>query len=405
MWIRKTLDISARDILAGMQDCLAAGSSMPVKEKITALWEKGTEKAVVCFSVRTGFDLLLQAVDFERGSEILMSGLTIPDMPRIVKYHGYTPVPIDIDIDTLAPSPESIESAITDKTRALIVAHLFGNVTNLKEISKIARAHNLVLIEDCAQTYQGPSFTGTDVTDISMFSFGTIKTATALGGGILVIRNNDQLAGKINSLHTAYPVQSKLSYFKKLTKYLFLKLLFPPAVFRCVVTFLKKTRVDYDNLLQSLSRSFPGEDLLSKIRLQPSFPLLKVMLRRFETFSEKTILERIRLGGYLLENLPATCQFPGIRSEKHTFWVFPILHNYPDELIQDLRNSGFDATQKHSLRVMKSADGRPDNEMLNCSRIVRNIVYLPLYRQIPTGEINRIANCMKASGKRLQKKH
>ena len=41
----------------------------------------------------------------------------------------------------------------------------------------------------------------------------------------------------------------------------------------------------------------------------------------------------------------------------------------------------------------------------NCSRIVRNIVYLPLYRQIPTGEINRIANCMKASGKRLQKKH
>jgi perosamine synthetase len=395
MWIRKRLDISSKDILAAMLDCLEPGSLAPVKEKIAALWEKRGEKALVCFSVRTGLDALLKVLNFERGSDILMSALTIPDMPRIVRCHGCTPVPIDIEDESLAPSADSIESAVTEKTRAIIVAHLFGNIINLEEISKIARAHGLILIEDCAQSYHGRSYTGSDLADISMFSFGTIKTATALGGAIFVVRNNDRLAGKMDALQASYPVQRKASYFKKLAKYLFLKLLFPRAIFRTVVALSKKTSIDYDALIHGLSRSFPGEDLLSKIRMQPSLPLLKLMLHRFETFSEAATREHIRRGCYLLQNLPETCRFPGGNSEKHTFWVFPVMHDHPDHLIRRMRISGFDATRRHSLQVVESAEGKQNNEMPNCRRIESQIVYLPLYRQIPEAEIDRMVGCMK----------
>lgn len=394
MWIRKRLDISSKDIFAAMLDCLKPGSSAPVKEKIAALWERRGEKALVCFSVRTGLDALLQALNFEQGSEILMSALTIPDMPRIVRCHGYTPVPVDIEAETLAPSADSIESAVTEKTKALLVAHLFGNIVNLGEISRVARAHGLILIEDCAQAYHGQSYTGSDLADISMFSFGTIKTATALGGAIFIIRNNEGLAGKIDALQASYPVQRRSSYFKKLAKYLFLKLLFPRAIFRTVVALSKKTSIDYDALIHGLSRSFPGEDLLSRIRRRPSLPLLKLMLHRFETFSEAAAREHIRRGGYMLQNLPETCRFPGVGSERHTFWVFPVMHDHPDHLIRRLRSSGFDATRRHSLQVVEPTERKQDNEMPNCRRIVSRIVYLPLYRQIPEAEIHRMIGCV-----------
>jgi dTDP-4-amino-4,6-dideoxygalactose transaminase len=228
-----------------------------------------------------------------------------------------------------------------------------------------------------------------------MFSFGTIKTATALGGGIIVIRNNAELAVRIDALHTSYSVQKRSAYFRKLTKYLFLKLLFPPAIFYCFVSLSKIAGIDYDSIIQNLSKSFPGGDFFIKIRIQPSYPLLKLMLRRFKNFSDLSIQERIYRGRYLLNNLSDVCRIPGIELEKHTFWVFPILHDHPVNLIQNLRKAGFDATQKHGMEVMKTGDCCPDNKVADCNHIVRHIVYLPFYNQIPMAEIDRMISLIK----------
>ena len=78
------------------------------------------------FTVRTGFDLLLGALEFPAGSEILMTALTIPEMVNIAKHHGLVPIPLDIESGTMGPEISTIELAITERTRAIVVAHLFG---------------------------------------------------------------------------------------------------------------------------------------------------------------------------------------------------------------------------------------------------------------------------------------
>ena len=64
------------------------------------------EKALVAFCVRSMWDLYFQVKKFPKGSEILMTGLNIPDMTRIVNEHGCVPVPVDLSPDTMAPSLE-----------------------------------------------------------------------------------------------------------------------------------------------------------------------------------------------------------------------------------------------------------------------------------------------------------
>jgi perosamine synthetase len=174
MWIRKRLDISAKDLLYAITCCFLAGSRDSLTMKIQEIWKRDGERSFVCLSVRTGFDLLFQALNFEPGSEILMSALTIPDMPRIITHHGLVPIAIDLNIENLAPSVERIEASITAKTKAIVVAHLFGGIIDLNEIAVLAKKHNILVIEDCAQAYYSRSFSGNSTTDISMFSFGTI---------------------------------------------------------------------------------------------------------------------------------------------------------------------------------------------------------------------------------------
>ena len=157
--------------------------------------------------------LLLQELHLPRGSEILISAVTIPDMLRIIEHHGLVPVPVDLDPLTAAPQADLLDQAITSRTSALLVAHLFGSRICLDPFIEFARQHDLLLIEDCAQAYCGPQFSGHPESDVSLFSFGPIKASTALAGGILRLRDR-KLAEQMRVLQATYPVQTRRSYFR-----------------------------------------------------------------------------------------------------------------------------------------------------------------------------------------------
>jgi dTDP-4-amino-4,6-dideoxygalactose transaminase len=103
-------------------------------------------------------------------------------MARIVSEHQYVPVPVDVSVVTLSPDVEQIKIRTTKRTRAILVAHLFGSRIKLDAISEIARANNLQLWEDVAQGFDGVELHPDNLADISFYSFGMIKTRTALGG-------------------------------------------------------------------------------------------------------------------------------------------------------------------------------------------------------------------------------
>ena len=260
MWIRKRLDISKKELFYAMSFCFTAGSRKSLIRKVQNTWEGEGRKCFTCLSVRTGFDLLLQAMNYESGSEILMSALTIPDMPRIVSHHGLVPVPVDLDIENLSLLTEKIEALITFRTKAIVIAHLFGGIRDITPIKDLAIKHHLVVIEDCAQAYYSSSFSGSPAADISMFSFGTIKTATALGGAVLIFRNNDILLKNIEKLHHSYPFQKRRTFLVKALKYLLLTFITSPKILPVIINRLGKKGVDYDCYIHSLSRSFPKGD-------------------------------------------------------------------------------------------------------------------------------------------------
>ena len=394
MWIRKRLDISTKDLIYGLMHCFTTGFRTSVSDKIQKIWDNDNQTCFICLSVRTGFDLLFQALKFEAGGEVLMSALTITDMPRIIEAHGLKPIPIDLNTNNLGPTLDKLEAAITHKTKAIVVAHLFGGIVDLDKIVEIAKRHNILVIEDCAQAYYSKTYSGNANADVSMFSFGTIKTATALGGAILVFRRNELLVNKIRKLHSSYPIQIRQEFIKKTLKYLLINFLSSPQIFPLVIKLLTRKSIDYDAYIHTLSKSFPNGNFFEKIRHQPSYPLLKLLLYRIETYNFYTIEARIERGNYLLSNLPKSFTFPGQQAIFQTYWAFPIITDESQKVIESLRKNGFDATNKNSLSIVGVTDNNTSAALQNIQSIKNKIVFLPLYAEIPMSELTKMAKCL-----------
>ena len=184
---RGKIDIGWSDLLYGLGCCGWPGDRKRVQRKVEAFWSDRAG-ALACLSVRSGFDLLLQSYALPPGSEVLVSAITIRDMTRILEEHQLVPVPVDLDMKRLEVKPHCLERGLTPKTRALLVAHIFGSRMDLDPVAGFARQHQLLLIEDCAQAYLGNDYRGHPDSDVAMFSFGPTKTNTALGGAVLRIQ-------------------------------------------------------------------------------------------------------------------------------------------------------------------------------------------------------------------------
>jgi dTDP-4-amino-4,6-dideoxygalactose transaminase len=247
MWIRKRLDIDWQDLFLGISQCFVIQNRLNMIHDVQQQWSN-SYSIFPCLSVRTGFDLLLDILQFPVGSEILVSSITIPDMIRIIEKHGLIPVPLDLTIQDVRPTKEQIEAAINPSTRAIMIAHLFGNCLPIDDIVELSEKNNLFLIEDYAQTFTGCISKSQKPKRIEMYSFGLIKTATALGGGILVI-NDASIYKKMLAKYETYPSQNRWSYFLKLLKCSFLKFITYKNVFKIVIYLCKILGKDYDRLL------------------------------------------------------------------------------------------------------------------------------------------------------------
>ena len=289
-------------------------------EDLEDLWSAGD--ALACLSVRSGFDLWLEALQLPPGSEVLVSAITIRDMVRIIEAHNLVPVPVDLNPEDLSVDIESLQCAITPKTRAILVAHLFGTRQPMKPILDVARKHGLFVAEDCAQAFAGRHFTGDPAADVTMFSFGTIKTATALGGGLLCVRD---AAGAGPDRRTAgrYPIQSRSAFAKKIVKHALMKLMSYGPQFGALVLGMRLAGRDPDQFVASSVRGFPGPQLLPLIRRQP-VPLSGDPApadRVFQSWSARLAAPTAANGCFRCSM--ARCPFPAQKPKSTVFGCFP----------------------------------------------------------------------------------
>src|SRR5215210_5916005 len=390
MYARHRLDISVADTSFGVLSCGRQLRRKKLEVEVLRLCSL-EEEGLVCFSVRSGWDLWIGAQGLRAGDEVLVSAVTHPDMVRIIRGHGLRAVPVDIDPETLAPRPWMLEAALSPRTRVVLVAHLFGGRMDLGVVARFAKDRGLLLVEDCAQAFQGPEKMG-DAADVSMYSFGTLKTSTALGGAILRIRDREVL-DRMRGTQASYPSYGRSGHLKKLLKVLSLVAVSRPRAYGLLAGACTWLGSDLDALVNGVVRGFPPREpaatFFRRLRHRPSAPLLAMLSRRLRTFDGERLARRASTGERFASRLRAV-EHPGQGSLQRTHWLFPVVVEDPEALIVGLRRRGLDVSRAtSSIAVVEAPAGR--SSPVEASLMMSGVVFLPVYPELTSQAFDVVA--------------
>jgi perosamine synthetase len=161
----------------------------------------GARHGVAVTSGTTALHLAVAALELDPGSEVLVSASTNIATALAAFHNECVPVPVDSEHETWNLDLDLVESLITQRTRAIIPVHLFGHPVDMDRLSEIAEQHDLVVIEDCAESH-GASVRGRitgALGDMGCFSFYANKIITTGEGG-MVTTNDDALAERLRLL-------------------------------------------------------------------------------------------------------------------------------------------------------------------------------------------------------------
>jgi len=161
----------------------------------------GTKYAIAAANGTVTLQMALEACGIGVGDEVILPGLTWQATAATILDVNATPVLVDVCEDTWCIDPKEIEKAITPRTKAIVPVHLYGCFADMDEVMRIAKKHNLYVIEDCAHKHGG-EWNGKkagSIGDIGSFSYQLSKHLTAGEGGSLTT-NNFKLYERLDAL-------------------------------------------------------------------------------------------------------------------------------------------------------------------------------------------------------------
>jgi aminotransferase in exopolysaccharide biosynthesis len=199
-----------------------------VEEKICEI--TGSKYAIAVVNGTNGLHLALKVVGVSEGDEVITQALTFVATANAITYAGAKPVFVDVDLDTLGMSPESLKNWLENnaikkgnetfnkitgnRIKAVVPMHTFGHPCRIEEIKEICDEWNLELVEDSAESlgsFYKNRHTGT-FGKVGVFSFNGNKIVTSGGGGIIVT-NNEELAKRLKHFSTTAKTPHKWEYF------------------------------------------------------------------------------------------------------------------------------------------------------------------------------------------------
>lgn len=171
-----------------------------------------------CIGVGNGLDalhLILRAYDIGKGDEVIVPANTYIATWLAVSYAGAKPVPVEPNEKTYNINPTLIEKAITERTKAIIAVHLYGQPADMDPINELAKEYNLKVIEDAAQAH-GAKYKGRragSLGNAAGFSFYPGKNLGAIGDGGAITTNDPILAEKAKVLRN---YGSRIKYYNEI---------------------------------------------------------------------------------------------------------------------------------------------------------------------------------------------
>lgn len=186
---------------AMQQDTLTMGPQVAAfQDEFAAMC--GVKHAFATTSCTTAMHVCTQAFGIGPGDEVIVTPNTFIATSLVILKEGGTPVYADINPKTFNIDPAEVEKKVTPKTKAIYVVHYAGQICDMDAIMKIAREHNLFVLEDCAHA-AGAEYKGRKAGsfgDVGCFSFHSLKNMTTCGEGGMITTNRDDLVDPIEKL-------------------------------------------------------------------------------------------------------------------------------------------------------------------------------------------------------------
>lgn len=160
------------------------------------------KKSISVSNGTTAIHLIYLTLGLKKGDEIILPGFGYMAAANIALQMGLKPVFADVDLDTFCISLKSLKNKITKKTKLIVLIHTYGNVCEMKPISVLAKKKNILILEDCAESF-GSKYnkkeSGT-FGDFATFSFQATKTITTGEGGMIITKKNDNFIKRLRSI-------------------------------------------------------------------------------------------------------------------------------------------------------------------------------------------------------------
>ncbi|HOK44777.1 MAG TPA: DegT/DnrJ/EryC1/StrS family aminotransferase [Bryobacteraceae bacterium] len=296
--------------------------------------------------------LALLAAGIGPGDEVITVSFTFVATVAAIVYTGAKPVLVDIDPRTNTIDPALVEAAITDRTKAILPVHLYGQPADLDPLIEIAQRHNLTIIEDAAQAH-GAEYKGRrvgSIGDLGCFSFYPGKNLGAYGEGGMVVTNNPEYARKIRMLRD-WGAEQKYQHVLK----------------------------GYNYRLEGIQGA-----------------ILRVKLRHLEAWTEARrghaalYSERLAASGL---RLPAS-----VPNTRHVFHVYGVFTPERDQLREALNRQGIQTGIHYPIPVHllpAYADlGYQPGSLPHSERAAREELSLPMFAELTEEQIGRVCDAV-----------
>lgn len=307
------------------------------------------EDAIGVASGTDALHLALVAAGIKAGDEVITSPFTFVATVEAILYVGAKPVFVDIDPHTFNLDPQKIEAAITSKTKAILPIHLYGQPAEMDIIMNLANAYNLIVIEDCAQSfgvkYQGKQ-TGS-IGNLGCFSFYPSKNIGCYGDGGMITVNCKDLAESVRELRNH---GSKERYYHH--------------------------RVGYNSRL----------DELQAVILQKKLPYLNHFNR-----SRAQVADWYDVA---LRDSTVICPY---RKHNHIFHQYTILHEDRDKIAETLKNAQIACAIYYPVPLHKQAMMSSDYHTLSfpqTERAASHCLSLPMFPEMTKAQVKEVAECI-----------
>ena len=319
----------------------------------------GTRYGVGVNSGTSGLHLCIRALGLKKDDEVITSSFSFIASANCLLYEQVTPIFVDVEADTCNLDPTQIESAITTKTKAILIPHIFGQSGNMHQIMELAKKHNLKVIEDACESINSTHHDQKVGTfgDVAVFAFYPNKQMTTGEGG-MIVTNNKEIYQYCKSASNQGRSDDE--------------------------QWLTHDRLGYNYRLDELSAAL-GLSQLNKLDL--------------------IIKKRQELANYYMQEL-ADCPeigLPQIKPENNCTWfVFPIRvkSKIRDGLLKKLNDAGIQSKAYfcpciHLQPLYKRLFGYQEGLFPVAEKLAQETIALPFYTEMDKGTVNQVCEQLK----------